>query len=132
MILVDTSVWIDYFRPFPARPGFELRRLIEEAEPFVLTGIVVFEILQGLKRDAGRVERFLSQWEFVEPSGFVTYREAAAISRSARSQGITLSTIDALISAIAIENDASLFTTDKDFSEVTRVSPLRLYSFLTT
>ena len=129
MILVDTSVWIDYFRPSPGLPGLELRRLIQEAEPFALTGVVVLEILQGLKRDVGRIERFLSQWEFLEPSGFLTYREAAAIARSARSRGITPSTIDLLISAIAIENDASLFTSDKDFSEIARVSPLRLYSF---
>jgi predicted nucleic acid-binding protein len=126
--VVDTSVWIDYFRPIPARPGLELRRMIEAAEPFALTGLILIEILQGLKRDVDRIERFLLQWELLEPSGFSTYREAAAISRSARSRGISVSTIDTLISAIAIENDAHLFTTDKDFSGIARVSTLRLYA----
>jgi predicted nucleic acid-binding protein len=59
VILVDTSVWIDFFRPTPGRAGFELRRMIDESEPFALAGIVVAEILQGIKRDLQSIERFL-------------------------------------------------------------------------
>lgn len=127
MILVDTSVWIDFFSSSPGRAGNELRRMIEEAEPFALTGVVVAEILQGLTRDEGRVEEYLTMWEMLEPSGFSTYREAAAIFRLARSKGISLTTIDTLIAAIAIEQDASLFSLDKDFVRVARITPLRLY-----
>lgn len=127
MILVDSSVWIDLFSSSPGRAGNELRRMIEEAEPFALTGVVVAEILQGLTRDEGRVEEYLTMWEMLEPSGFSTYREAAAIFRLARSKGITLTTIDTLIAAIAIEQDASLFSLDKDFVRVARITPLRLY-----
>ena len=47
MILVDSSVWIDFFSSSPGRAGAELRRMIEEAEPFALTGIVVAEVLAG-------------------------------------------------------------------------------------
>jgi len=43
--------------------------MIEESEPFALTGIVVAEVLQGLKRDAGVIERFLAQWDMLEPRG---------------------------------------------------------------
>jgi predicted nucleic acid-binding protein len=127
LILIDTSVWIDFFSSSPGRAGSELRRMIEEAEPFVLTGVIVTEILQGLRRDAHRIERHLSLWEMLEPSGFATYPEAARISRLARSRGVSLSTIDALIAAIAIEHDASLFTLDKDFTRTARFTPLRLY-----
>jgi predicted nucleic acid-binding protein len=127
LILVDTSVWIDFFNASPGRAGEELRRMIEEAEPFVLTGVVVTEILQGLRRDVHRVERYLSQWEMIEPGGFFTYRAAAAISRLARSKGISLTTIDTLIAAIALEHRASLFTLDKDFSRIMRIAPLQLY-----
>jgi len=127
LILVDTSVWIDFFSSSPGRAGNELRRMIEEAEPFALTGVVVAEILQGLTRDEGRVEEYLTMWEMLEPSGFSTYREAAAIFRLARSKGISLTTIDTLIAAIAIEQDASLFSLDKDFVRVARITPLRLY-----
>jgi predicted nucleic acid-binding protein len=127
LILVDTSVWIDFFSSSPARAGSELRRLINEVEPFALTGVVVTEVLQGLTRDVNRIERFLSMWDLLEPSGFSTYREAAAISRLARSKGISLTTIDTLIAAIALEHRASLFTLDKDFSRVARVTTLQLH-----
>jgi predicted nucleic acid-binding protein len=127
LILVDTSVWIDFFNLSPGRGGDELRRMIEEAEPFALTGVIVMEILQGLGRDVHRMEHFLSMWELLEPRGFSTYREAASISRLARSKGITLKTIDTLIAAIALEHHASLFSLDRDFSRIARIAPLRLY-----
>jgi predicted nucleic acid-binding protein len=128
LILVDTSVWIDYFSASPSRAGEELRRMIDEVEPFALTGVIVTEILQGLRRDVRRVEHFLSLWELLEPRGFSTYREASSISRLARAKGISLKTIDTLIAAIALEYHASLFSLDKDFSRIARITPLRLYS----
>lgn len=102
--------------------------MIEDAEPFALTGVIVMEILQGLRRDVHRMEHFLSMWELLEPRGFSTYREAASISRLARSKGISLKTIDTLIAAIALEHHASVFSLDKDFSRIARLTPLRLYS----
>ncbi len=86
MILVDSSVWIDFFSSAPGRAGDELRRMISDAEPFALTGVVVAEILQG-----------------------------------------RLTTIDALIAAIALEHRASVFTLDKDFSRIARLRGLQLH-----
>lgn len=101
--------------------------MIEEAEPFGLCGLIVTEILQGLRRDADRVEQFLSLWEMLEPAGISTYSEAARVSRLAQSKGVSLTTIDSLIAAIALEHDATLFTLDKDFSRIARFTALRLY-----
>jgi len=127
LILVDSSVWIDFFSPLPGRAGNELRRMIADAEPFAITGVVVAEILQGLTRDIGQIERYLSMWDLLEPAGFSTYREAAAIFRLARSKGISLSTIDTLIAAIALHHRASVFTLDKDFSRIARLTNLPLH-----
>jgi predicted nucleic acid-binding protein len=127
LILVDTSVWIDFFSSSPGPGGRELRRMVEEAEPFALTGVVITEILQGLKRDIQRMEHFLSMWEMLEPRGFTTYRDASRISRLARSKGISLATVDSLIAAIALEHGATLFTLDKEFSRIARITPLDLY-----
>ena len=129
MILVDTSVWVDFFSASPGRGATELRRMIEENEPFALTGVVIAETLQGLTRDPGRIEQFLMQWDLLVPRGFATWREAARIFRTARSKGITLTTIDTVIAAIAIEHDAALFTLDHDFAGIVRVAPLKLYAF---
>ena len=68
-------------------------------------------------------------WDLLEPRGFSTYREAASISRVARSKGITLKTIDTLIAAIALEHHASLFSLDKDFSRIARITPLQFVSY---
>jgi len=127
LILVDSSVWIDFFSSSPGRAGAELRRMIEEAEPFALTGIVVAEVLQGLTRDARRIEQYLMQWEMLEPRGFETYREAASIYRAARAKGITPTTIDAVIAAIALEHKASVFTLDQDFFRIASITRLALY-----
>jgi predicted nucleic acid-binding protein len=127
LILVDSSVWIDFFSSSPGAAGAELRRLIEEAEPLALTGVIVTEVLQGLTRDASVIERYLGMWEMLEPRGFPTYREAAAIFRAARRKGIRLTTIDSLIAVIALERRATVFTLDEDFSRIARISALSLY-----
>ena len=129
MILVDSSVWVEFFSSSPGRAGAELRRMIEEADPFALTGVVVTEVLQGLTRDSGRIGQYLAQWEMLEPRGFGTYREAAAIYRTARTKGIALTTIDTLIAAIALAHRASVFTLDQDFSRIARITHLELHTF---
>jgi predicted nucleic acid-binding protein len=128
LILVDSSVWIDFLSSSPGRAGAELHRMIAEAEPFALTGVIVAEVLQGLTRDVSQVEHYLSMWEMLEPQGFSTYRHAAAIFRLARAKGIRVTTIDVLIAAIALEHGATVFTLDKDFARIARVTRLRLYS----
>ena len=129
MILVDSSVWVDFLSSSPSSAGAELRRMIADAEPFALTGVVITEVLQGLKRDVRRMEHYLSQWELLEPKGFSTYREAAVIFRAARSKGVAVTTIDALIAAIALEYGATLFTLDRDFTRIAGIVHLPLYVF---
>ena len=129
MILVDSSVWIDFFSSSPGRAGHELRRMIQQSDPFALTEVVVAEVLQGLIRNADRIERFLGQWELLEPKGFQTYRTAAAIYRAARGKGMSLTTITTVIAAIALEHDATVFTLDHDFSRIALIMRLVLHRF---
>ncbi|MGH9572759.1 MAG: type II toxin-antitoxin system VapC family toxin [Candidatus Acidiferrales bacterium] len=128
MILVDSSVWIDFFAPSPGRAGAELRRMTATAEPFALAGIIVTEVLQGLTRDIPHIEAFLSKWPILEPNGIATYREAATLFRIARSKGVSLSTIDTLIAAIAFEYGARVFTLDTDFARLSKLTGLPLYN----
>jgi predicted nucleic acid-binding protein len=106
-----------------------LRRMLQDSEPVVLAGVVVAEILQGLTRDTRVIENFLTQFELLEPSGFETYRQAAGIFRAARAKGISLTTIDTLIAALALEHGATLFTLDQDFSRMARITDLVLHRF---
>ena len=124
---MDSSVWIDLFRPTSGRAGEELDRLIEDAAPLAVTGVVVTEVVQGFTRDATSVEHYLAEFEMLEPQGFSTYRNAAAIFRAARSKGISLATIDVLIAAVALEYDAAIFTLDRDFTYIAQITSLRLH-----
>lgn len=127
MILVDSSVWIDFFSSASGPAGDELAKLIEHLEPLALTGVVVTEVLQGLRRDARLVESYLAQIKMLEPQGFSTYLNAAAIFRTARSNGISLATVDVLIAAVALEHRATVFTLDKDFSYIAQITNLLLH-----
>lgn len=98
------------------------------AEPFALAGIIVTEVLQGLTRDIPRIEALLFKWPILEPNGITTYSEAAALFRLARSKGISLSTIDTLIAAIAFEYGARVFTLDTDFARLSKLTGLPLYN----
>lgn len=124
---MDSSLWIDSFRSATGPAGKELGRLIEEEVALAVTGVVVTEVVQGFIRDASSVEHYLAKFDMLEPQGFSTYLNAAAIFRTARSKGISLATIDALIAAVALEYDAVVFTLDKDFSHVARITSLRLH-----
>jgi len=118
-ILVDTSVWIDFFSSRPGPAGAELRRLIADAAPVAFTGIIVTEILEGLIREAEKVADFLAQFDL----------RAAELFRQARSRGLALTTVDAWIAALALEHAAQLFTLDLDFVRLAKFVPLELYSF---
>ena len=118
MILVDTSVWVDFLNSNRGSAGDELERLIGGNAPLVLAGVIVTEVLQGLKRDVAEVTRLLAGWPLIEPDGFATYAAAASIFREARRRGLTLSTVDALLAALAIEYNAALFTLDRDFERL--------------
>ena len=92
-----------------------------------LTGVIVTEVLQGLRWDVQRVERQLALWDLLEPQGFETYRNAAGLARVARSRGVMLTTIDALIATVALESGVILFTLDRDFRHIESFTGLRLH-----
>jgi len=127
LILVDSSVWIDFLSSRPGPGGQELRRLIEDGAPLAITGVVVTEILQGLKRDVKHIENYLSLFDLLEARGFETYRNAAALFRLARSQGVSLTTTDAIIATVAVENGATIFSLDRDFMRMAHMAGFRLH-----
>ncbi|MFZ2444808.1 MAG: PIN domain-containing protein [Syntrophobacteraceae bacterium] len=132
MILVDTSVWSLAFR----RRRSELnepdavrlfRDLIEVDEEIALPGIVLQEILSGVREKAQfeRLEEALAGFPVILATQ-KTHIEAARIANACRSKGIAVSAVDCLIAAMAIEHDAQLFTTDRDFVHMAEHCPLRL------
>ena len=65
--------------------------------------------------------------ELIEPN-FDDYVSAARLTNTCRQSGVQLGSVDALLAQLAIANDLALLTTDRDFENVARLVPLRLWS----
>lgn len=132
MILVDTSVWIDFLSGNDTSPVAALDELIEQGVPFGLTDIICQELLQGVatEEEYDRLRVFLGTQRFFRvENGLDSYAEAAMLYFRCRRQGITVrSTIDCLIAQIAIENDLLLLHDDSDFQRMAKAIPeLKLF-----
>jgi len=118
MILVDTSIWIDFLRGENSLERRLLHQLIEDEEEISITGIILTEILQGIKEDKKHqiTKNYLLKFPMYEPSGINTYIDAARIYRECRNKGKTVrSTIDCIIAAICLENNLSVLHKDRDY-----------------
>jgi predicted nucleic acid-binding protein len=123
VLLVDTSVWIEVFRPRGAR----LESLVDFDE--IVTCLpVVQEVLQGFDDErAFRIARdAMAALPVVEsPVCSERFEEAAGLYRAARRAGLTIrSGVDCLIAACAIHNGLAVLHDDRDFDLLARVSPL--------
>lgn len=130
MILVDTSVWIDFINDGNSVHCETLNQLIEDEEDICITEIILMEILQGIKSDRvfRRVKNYLLEFPIYGPRGVETYLKAAQIYRDCRKRGLTVSkAIDCIIAAIAIEDDLPLFHRDSDFDLIAACTPLLLF-----
>lgn len=120
MIFVDSSVWIDYFNGFDSPQKITLADCLREGETIYITGIVVSEILSGIKdkKKFDEVKDALSELPLVQPE-FKSYVKAAEIYKDLRRKGLTIrSIIDCLIAALVMENDLTLLQKDRDFRHI--------------
>ena len=117
MIVVDSSVWIDFLNGRNAAHVRKLRSVFGTDE--VLVGdLMLCEVLQGLdsEKSARQVEALLRRFQIVPMAGDAIAVLAAKNFRSLRRLGITVSkTIDLLIGTWCIENRVALLHTDRDF-----------------
>jgi predicted nucleic acid-binding protein len=115
--LVDSSVWIDYFRG-TATAETDLLDSLLGREPLAIGDLILAEVLQGTSadRDFDRVRRQLKTLELVVIGGEAIAIQAARNHRALRTQGITIrKTIDTLIATRCIEDNLQLLFSDRDF-----------------
>lgn len=126
MILADTSAWIDLFAERPGAVGRHLATLIEDRAPVVLTGLVLTEILQGIRDDRTfeDLRRRLAEFPCLPLRSPDDYVEAARIFRRCRRAGLTVrGTIDCLLAALALRVRAEVLHRDRDFDAIGRACP---------
>lgn len=102
---------------------------IADAEPIVVPGIVLTEILLGLNNDAeaARISNLLDAFDVVAEPARADYVEAARIYRLCRAQGFTVrSTIDCMIAQLCLRDGLALLTKDRDFKAIAHCVPLQL------
>ena len=117
MILVDSSVWIDYFRGVATPQSNRLDALLGTV-PLATGDIVLAEVLQGfnLERDFDTALRLLASLSIIDIGGRDVAVQAARNFRLLRAQGITVrKTVDTLIATRCIMSGHVLLYSDRDF-----------------
>jgi hypothetical protein len=125
-VLVDTSVWIQYFNKFDSKPGKSVEGLLREGR-VVGTGIVLTELLQGAKieKEFNAILESMAGLPFLETTQN-TWIKAGRISYTLRRKGITIPTTDLIIASLALEYDCLIFTLDPHFE---KIPDIELYKY---
>ena len=123
MILVDTSIWIEFLAGRQRVDPDDFLRLVT-CPP------VIQEVRQGLRRSS-QADAFFENFEAVPclsaPTPSLLFLAAAEIYREGRRRGVTIrSSYDCLIAAIAIEHKVPVWHRDRDFDAITQYTPLRV------
>ncbi len=128
-MLVDTSVWIEFFKGRSGPEVNQLKQSIADGDDIHLCGIILTEILMGLKseRQASKISDLLQAFKFTPDPTLDDYREAASLYRACRKRGLTVrSTIDCLIAQICLREQLPLLSRDRDFKHIAKHQPLKL------
>ena len=117
MILVDSSVWIDYFRG-TATPQAEKLESLLGTEPIATGDLILTEVLQGFvsDRDFNQARKLLTSLVVVDLAGQDIAIQAAKNFRALRALGVSVrKTIDTVIATRCIESGLALLYSDRDF-----------------
>lgn len=134
-VLIDTPVWSLALRRKATQLNRGERQLVEEWKSLVwdgrarLAGIIRQEVLSGI-RDARHFERLrdhLAAFDDV-PAAAADHERAAGYFNACRAKGVTPTSFDMLICALASRHALAIFTTDTDFVRYARILPLKLHA----
>ena len=123
-IIVDTCVWIEFFRKPESKLTLHLKRLLLERK-VIMVGMVMAEILQGVKapKEANLVKQRLEKLPYLEITRDI-WETAGKMSSALRGRGITLPLSDLIIASVALSGNHEIFTIVSHFE---KVDGLRLY-----
>ena len=118
MILVDSSVWIDYFNGLDTRQTSKLDALLG-VEPLAIGDLILTEVLQGFRKDADykQAKQLLLSLVIFDMLGVRKAVQSAEYFRTLRKQGITIrKTAYVIIATFCIEEGHALLFSDRDFA----------------
>lgn len=129
-ILVDSSVWIDYFNNARNSGTDQLDFIIGSRSQICLCPPVVQEVLQGFKSetDYNNAARLLGLNHFLKDDAYEAAHGAAQIFRNLRKKGFTIRKgSDCLIAWYALQNGCSILHRDRDFDLMAKPLALRIF-----
>ena len=129
VIVVEPTVWIDSSKG-EARYSTDTSPSCWRDAPIALVDIVYCEILQGVRdEESYRLTRAsLRAHPILRPRSLETFETAANLYRTGRRRGLTIRrSVDCLIAATCLENDAEIYHNDRDFDALARVSDLTIH-----
>lgn len=131
MLVVDASVWIDFFNGRESTARSVLRRLLDDSEiRLVVPDLVLFEVLRGFcdERDHRQASSLLEGLSVEPACDPILALHAAEHYRQLRSHGVTVRrAIDVLVASFCIERDYALLHRDRDFDAFARLRGLRTW-----
>lgn len=126
MLLVDTSVWIDFFGDKGSLSAQWLDAKLSSNERICINAVVEMEILQGIRHEKTylKIKSFLSDFQYYPGFNQPYFEMATSIYRQCRKRGITIrKSLDCLISANCILDNLTVVHKDRDFSNIAEVFP---------
>jgi hypothetical protein len=127
-VLIDTSVWIDYFKGGNSQ-------LIDKVEVFIkdeavyVPKVVIAELIQGAKskKETKIIEELTDAFSIID-QGEETWKRVGVLSHRLKRKGKTCNLIDCYIAIIAKENGCKVFTLDPHFQKIKKEAGIELIS----
>lgn len=131
-VLIDTSAWIEFFRPEgDVNYQNQVSQLIEDNEA-AICGLILVELLRGARSDKEyrELNDRLNTLHYL-PTPETTWRTSGQLASQLLRKGVQIPTVDLTIAVIAIENNLPIFHHDKHFGILEKHSRLKTYTSYT-
>lgn len=126
-VLIDTSVWIEYFRGKGGSIAERVDEVLSDADVFVPTAVIA-ELIQGARteKEISVIEDFIGAFNIIDQTGG-TWLKAGRLSFNMKRKGLTAHLVDCYIAVLAEENDCKVFSLDEHFKIIKKFVRLDLF-----
>ena len=125
-IIIDTSVWIDYFQKANSDLSNQVYKLLSQADIYV-PKIIIAELIQGAhsEKEVALIKEFIEAFRIIG-EGIDTWFNAGSLSYTLKKKGRSVNLTDCYIAVTAKEQNCSILTLDKHFKEIEKEAGIKL------